>query len=274
MAIQTSAPSIQSTSQSEVDDWISTIHCGEFCHICGCCSLIHLLCSCRVHADWTPQQRRCNWCPQGKSICVSERGFSLSNRNLGQSWRTQAGHWKGLIHLTYSLITVVFELWLVCGEQETKLRNLTELAATNASIRSMASDQVMHRCCDQKCVRFNGCVYLFNHRWQCAVRILRNTESIFTGNVLYEYIPTLTFHRWHCTFDIEFAATLLHWREMNFPILKWVGSSEIINTMNTKIMIFSFQSLLASVSKPTKLMLGKVGMFSVSALNAIVSSSC
>ena len=32
------------------------------------------------------------------------------------------------------------------------------------------------------------------------------------------------------------------------------------------------QSLLASVSKPTKLTLGRVGMFSVASLNAIVSS--
>ena len=37
------------------------------------------------------------------------------------------------------------------------------------------------------------------------------------------------------------------------------------------IIIFFLQSLLASVSKPTKLALGRVGLFSVASLNAIVS---
>ena len=36
--------------------------------------------------------------------------------------------------------------------------------------------------------------------------------------------------------------------------------------------MYFLQSLLASVSKPTKLALGRVGMFSVASLNAIVSS--
>ena len=40
---------------------------------------------------------------------------------------------------------------------------------------------------------------------------------------------------------------------------------------NGKCSVF-LQSLLASVSKPTKLALGRVGMFSVASLNAIVSS--
>ena len=68
-----------------------------------------------------------------------------------------------------------------------------------------------------------------------------------------------------------FVVILLHWRETNYPIPKYV-IVEIRISQTDPIFIFFLQSLLASVSKPTKLALGRVGMFSVASLNAIVSS--